>query len=134
MMPLLVGLVLAIAVGVFAATTGLDRDRAFYPTVTIVVAHYYILFALLGGSTHALQVELLLATGFVVLAVIGFRTSLWIAAAALAGHGLLDMVHGRLVTNPGMPSWWPAFCATYDVVAGAFLAVMLMRGRIRATA
>ena len=33
---LIVGVVLAIVVAIFARVTGLDRDRAFYPVVTIV--------------------------------------------------------------------------------------------------
>ena len=37
-MALGVGALLAIAVGLMATGTGLDRDRAFYPVVTIVVA------------------------------------------------------------------------------------------------
>lgn len=134
MTPLIVGLVLAVAVGVFATTVGLDRDRAFYPAVTLVVAHYYILFAVLGDSTHALQLELLVAAGFLVLAVVGFRTSLWFVVVALAAHGGLDLVHGRVIANPGVPSYWPPFCLGYDVAAAAYLAVMLTRGRIRATA
>ena len=36
--PILVGIALAILVGVFATGVGLDRDRAFYPVVTIVIA------------------------------------------------------------------------------------------------
>jgi hypothetical protein len=35
---LLVGALLAVAVGLFATSIGLDRDRAFYPVVTIVIA------------------------------------------------------------------------------------------------
>jgi hypothetical protein len=35
-----VGTLLAFAVGLLATAIGLDRDRAFYPTVTIVIASY----------------------------------------------------------------------------------------------
>ena len=42
-MALLVGALLAFAVGLLATVIGLDRDRAFYPTVTIVIASYYAL-------------------------------------------------------------------------------------------
>ena len=48
-----VGAVLAPLVSVFARLTGLDRDRAFYPTVLLVVASYYVLFAVMGGSLRA---------------------------------------------------------------------------------
>lgn len=133
-MALLVGLVLACAVGLFATVSGLERDRAFYPTVTIVVASYYCLFAVLGGSTRALVLESLIAGLFVAAAVLGFRSSLWIAALALAGHGVFDFAHGALVDNPGMPSWWPAFCGAYDVVAGCYLAWRIRSGRVRAAA
>jgi len=124
---LLVGTLLALAVGLFATVTGLDRDRAFYPTVTIVVASLYALFAVMGGSTNALVLECAAGSVFLVGAVAGFRSSLWIVTLALAGHGVFDFIHGRVITNPGVPAWWPAFCGSYDVTAGAYLAWLLMR-------
>jgi hypothetical protein len=39
-MALLVGVVLAFTLGLMATAVGLDRDRAFYPTVTMVIASY----------------------------------------------------------------------------------------------
>ena len=62
MQALLVGLFLALAVGAFATTLRLDRDRAFYPTIMIVIAAYYVLFALMAASNDALPVELLVAS------------------------------------------------------------------------
>ena len=57
-MALLVGAFLALAVGALLGTgVGLDRDRAFYPTVLIVVASYYALFAVMGGTVRTLMVE-----------------------------------------------------------------------------
>jgi hypothetical protein len=47
----IVGACLAFAVGIFATVVRLDRDRAFYPTVAIVIASLYSLFAVIGGST-----------------------------------------------------------------------------------
>jgi hypothetical protein len=126
-MAFLVGALLAAVVGAFATLVGLDRDRAFYPTVAIVVASYYVLFAAMGADGHVLLVELLAALVFVGAALAGFRVSLWFAAAALAGHGLFDLVHGALVVNPGMPRWWPAFCGAYDVVAAVYLAFLIRR-------
>lgn len=45
---------LALAVSLFARFVGLDRDRAFYPTVMIVIAAIYGLFGAMGGDTTAL--------------------------------------------------------------------------------
>ena len=75
-MALLVGAVLALVIGLFATGVGLDRDRAFYPVVTIVVAIYYVLFAVMGGSHHALLLETLAGLVFVAAAVAGFKGSL----------------------------------------------------------
>jgi len=129
---LLVGVTLALAVALFARISGLDRDRAFYTTVAIVVASLYSLFAVLGESTDALVVESLIGTVFLVVATLGFRSSLWLVTIALGGHGLFDFVHGAIVANPGVPSWWPAFCGAYDVTAAAGLAWLLTTGRLRA--
>ena len=131
-MPVIVGVVLAAAVAIFARVTGLDRDRAFYPVVTIVVASYYALFAVMGGGGHVLLAEMVGVVAFAAAAVIGFRTSLWIVAAALAGHGLFDSVHHQLIANSGVPGWWPDFCFGYDVAAGAILAGLLLFDRHRA--
>jgi hypothetical protein len=124
-MPYLAGIVLALTVSGLATLVRLDRDRAFYPTLLLVIASYYVLFAVIGGSGHALVVETLVMIGFLLVAVIGFKKSLWLVVAALAAHGVFDLFHGRVVANPGVPAWWPAFCLTYDITAAAFLAWLL---------
>jgi hypothetical protein len=128
---LLVGVLFACSVGVFASAVGLDRDRAFYPTVMIVIAFIYSLFAVMGGSTKALLLESLAGAIFIAMAVAGFKSSLWIVAFALAAHGVFDSVHGRIIANPGVPSWWPPFCLSYDVTAAAYLAWLLKRRHTR---
>jgi hypothetical protein len=133
-MSLMIGALMALAVGIFATTTGLDRDRAFYPTVTIVIAFYYVLFAVMGGSRHALAIESTVGTAFLLVAVAGFRWSLWLVVAALGAHGLFDFFRGDAIVNPGVPPWWPDFCLTYDVAAAGYLAWLLRSGRIRANA
>lgn len=102
-MEYLVGIGLALIVGAFATVAGFDRDRSFYPTVLIVVTLYYDLFAIMGGGEGALGPEVAASILFVVLSAIGFRTSLWVVVAALAGHGIFDLGHGYIVDNPGGP-------------------------------
>ena len=131
-MALLVGALLAFAVGLFATASGLDRDRAFYPTVMIVIASYYSLFAVMAASTRALVLESLVAGAFVAVAILGFRSSLWVVVIALGAHGVFDLAHGSVMSNPGVPGWWPAFCLTYDMTAATYLAWLLGSGRIRA--
>jgi hypothetical protein len=125
-MPYLAGIVLGIFVCGFARFATLDRDRAFYPTVLIVIASYYVLFATMGGSTSALVSELVPMALFFVVATFGIKGSQWILVIGITGHGLFDAVHGMLITNPGMPAWWPAFCGSIDVTIGVILGAMLL--------
>jgi hypothetical protein len=125
-----VGIVLAFGVAVFARATGLDRDRAFYATVAMVVASYYVLFAALGGSTQGLVAESSIMAAFAAVVVMGFKRNLWLVVVALAAHGVLDVFHGRVLANPGVPDAWPAFCMAYDVVAAGFLAWLLLRAKL----
>ena len=126
-MPYVIGIVLAILTALLVGTTGFDRDRAVYPTVLIVTASYYALFAVLGGSRTALIVESILVTLFVVAAIAGFKINLWFVVVGLVAHGVFDLVHGSIVTNPGVPVYWPAFCMTYDVALAAILVWIVLR-------
>jgi hypothetical protein len=131
MVAIVVGAVLALAVGLFGTIVGLDRDRAFYPTVMIVIASLYALFAVMGASTQALVLESVVGAVFIALAVSGFRSSLWLVALALAAHGDFELFHSRVISNPGVPAFWPPFCSAYDVTAAAYLAWLLKIDRIR---
>jgi hypothetical protein len=64
------------------------------------------------------------------LAVAGFKTSLWLVVAGLALHGLFDFVRLGVLPGSGVPAFWPGFCGSYDFVAAAGLAIlMLLDGR-----
>ena len=126
-MAYLIGIFLALAVGMLATVVGFERDRAFYPTVMIVIASYYVLFAVSGASGDIIATEVAIMAVFAGLAIAGFKRSLWLVVAALAAHGLFDWLLAPQIPNPGVPSWWPPFCLAYDVVAAAYLAYRLSR-------
>lgn len=128
-MEYLVGILLALATVVFAAVIGLDRERSFYTTVLFVVATYYALFAVMGASRRTLIIEIIIASGFFILGVIGFKGNLWLVAAGLLGHGIFDFIRPGVVANPGVPHWWPGFCMAFDVVFGGWLALRLLQRR-----
>lgn len=128
-MECLVGVILALSVGLVTSAAGLDRDRALYPVMLIVIASYYDLFAIIGGGA-ALAPETGVFAAFLLAAIVGFRTSLWVVAVALVGHGALDLFHGSLIANLGVPAWWPMFCASFDIAAGMFLAWLILSKRI----
>ena len=122
-----VGVIVAFVVAGLAAVVGLDRGRAFYPTVLIVVASYYALFAVVGASGKTLGIEIVVGVAFTFLAVFGFKRNMWVVATAIAGHGVFDLLHHLLIDNPGVPIWWPGFCAMADLVLGGWLAVRIFQ-------
>ena len=124
-MSYMIGIVLALGVCGYATLLRLDRDRAFYTAMAFVVASYYVLFAAMGATGRVIVIESLIAGGFVLVASLGFRKNYWLVAAALGAHGVFDAFHAQVVTNPGVPMWWPAFCGSFDVAAGGYLAWLL---------
>lgn len=124
-MEYLIGIMLALGVGMFASAVGFDRSRVFYPVLLMVIASYYLLFAVMGRSVSATVLEAWVLCGFVALSVAGFKWNLWLVVAALLGHGALDAAHPHLVANPGAPTWWPMFCMAFDLAAAGCLAIRL---------
>lgn len=125
-MEYLIGIVAAAGVGVFATLVGFDRERGFYPVVLIVIAALYLLFAITANSTAALVEECIPALVFVMMATIGFRKNRpWLVVAGLALHGVFDFFHPAVITNPGVPVWWPGWCLSYDVAAATYFAALI---------
>jgi hypothetical protein len=81
-----------------------------------------------------LAIEVTVISGFLAVSSVGFRRSLWFVVAGLVAHGVFDAYHNQLITNPGVPVWWPRFCLTYDVVAAGYLASLLLRRAVPANA
>ena len=134
LMEYLSGIGLALAVSVAATLVGLDRDRAFYPTILAVIASLYGLFAIIGKSMFSLASESLVIAIFLVATALGYRRNLWLVVAALVTHGAFDFFHEHVISNPGVPSWWPTFCLSYDLTAAAYLAWLLRTSKVSACA
>ena len=100
-MEYLIGLILSLVVAGFAIIVGFDRDRSFYPTVLIVIASYYVLFAVMGASGRTLAIEIFAASGFLLFAMLGFKRNLWLVVAAIVGHGVFDFIHPCSLKTPG---------------------------------
>ncbi|MGB5078290.1 MAG: hypothetical protein WBO17_12495 [Sphingorhabdus sp.] len=122
-MEYIVGVLLAMVAAGGATLIGFDRSRSLYPFCLILIASYYCLFAVIGGSELALWQDSFVAILFSIIAIVSFRTSLWLAVAALAAHGVLDLVHHHIISNPGVPSWWPGFCSAVDITLALYLAL-----------
>ncbi|MDP3071387.1 MAG: hypothetical protein Q8N18_13940 [Opitutaceae bacterium] len=129
-MALLIGVILALVLGIFGSVVGFDRDRSYYATVLAVIGLLYGLWAVMSGSTTTLLLESIGIVAFLIISVLGFKISQWFLVAGLAAHGVYDYFHGHLFTNSGVPEFWPMFCGSYDVTAAAYLAWLLWRRRL----
>jgi len=116
----LVGIGLSVVTLAGARALKLDT-RTLTTMLAMLVATYYVLFAVLGGSGRAVIVESAIALVFIAFAALGSRYSMALVVAVLGAHGALDAVHGSLVTDPGVPGWWPYFCGAFDVAAALIL-------------
>jgi len=56
------------------------------------------------------------------LAAFGFHRSMWLVAAAIAGHGVFDLLRPSWIDNPGMPPWWSGVCTAVDLFLVSWLA------------
>jgi hypothetical protein len=99
-----IGLGLAVVVCALAMLLGFDRDRVFYPTLVIVVAHYYILFAVMGSSTRGLVLESLIAAVFFVLAMAVSKEYL-VDCGCPGGTRSFRLFHQVFIRNPGVFSF-----------------------------
>jgi len=119
MLPITIGIILAVVMAFLARVTNFDRDRSYYAVVLIVIASYYVLFACIANE--AIVVEIFVASIFSVLAIVGtFRWPLLLGIGIFM-HGIFDLVHGYTISNSGVPVWWPAFCGSIDVVLGLWV-------------
>ncbi len=128
----------AIAVGIAGgAITGLVAWSPFIPDVVAYhavwlanIAAVYLGFAFVDGRPSIAVLEIAVATGFVVLAFLGFWLSPAFIAAGLFLHAFWDLVHQPRGITTRLPRWYPPFCAAFDFVfAGLFLGLARELGR-----
>ena len=129
MIPVVIGVLLAVGIAALAKFTRFDEDRSFYSTILVIVASYYVLFAVLDSSAHALVWELVIAVAFSTVAITGALFLPTLVGIGIIAHGLFDLVHDGLIANSGVPTWWPSFCASIDVVLGLWV-IIVTRSRL----
>jgi hypothetical protein len=135
-MEIIAGLITGIAIVGLGHATRQGRSLPFYSSVLIVIALAYVLFAVMAGTPRTIIIESTIAAGFIAVAVAGARSStLHVAALLMAGglaaHGVYDLVHSAVVSNPVVPVWWPLFCGVVDIVLGGWMLVLLNQDTLR---
>lgn len=115
------------AVGVLTIVTArvIRGERWLYSLGLLVLPGLYAFWALRAGEQAAGIKEMVYGVPYVVaglvFAFVSVRWSAVVVAVLWLLHGLSDLVHSQLITNPGVPSWYPIFCFVVDVVVGSYL-------------
>jgi len=115
------------AVGVFtiAFARFIRGERWLYSLGLLALPGLYAFFALRAGEQAVGVKEMIYGIPFVVaglvFASVSVRRSAVVVGAFWLLHGLYDLVHSRLITNAGVPGWYPVFCFVVDAVVGAYL-------------
>lgn len=123
MLEALIGAAVGVLTIVFARF--IRGERWLYSLGLLTLPDIYASFALQAGE-HAVGVkEIIYGVPFVVaglvFAFVSVRQSAVIVGVFWLLHGLYDLVHSQLITNTGVPDWYPVWCFVVDVVIGSYL-------------
>lgn len=127
----------AIAAGFVSAAllVGIGRrlavERWLYaaslPLLPMIYAGFALLVGLPAVAMLEMQAGLPFLAGGVLLAWAGLRhprPALAATGALWLLHGGYDLLHPRYFDNPGVPAWYPPYCAAVDLALGLFMLVI----------
>ena len=119
--------IIGAAVGVLTIASArlLRTERWWYALGLLVLPGLYAFFALRAAVPAVGLQEMLYGAPWVVagllFAWVSVRQSAVVVGLFWLLHGLYDLVHDRLLTNVGVPGWYPVFCFVVDAVVGSYL-------------
>ena len=127
----LIGAGLTVAFMLVSRAIGLHRERGVWVTTLVAIALFYVVFAVQAGGRESIIFHIIIASGFIGMALYGFAKSLWWVVLALALHGAFDLAGICFEASPA-PVWWGPLCFAVDVLLAASLAVWLKRNTVSA--
>lgn len=115
----------AVGVLTIAFARAIRGQHWVYSIGLLTLPSLYASFALRAGEQVVALKEMIYGVPFlvagVVFAALSVRHSAILVGALWILHGLYDLTHSQLITNVGVPGWYPVWCFSVDVVIGAYL-------------
>ena len=129
---------IAVLLGVFLALVFVSWQHRYTASTSCrllvyalgIAALIYILFAAAALEIEWLAIELLGFTVFLTIAWLGLKRSYWYLATGWATHVLWDIGLHSNNTPAFVPSWYPAFCMSFDMIVAVY--IVLFRARFAA--
>ena len=118
---------IGVAVGILTIVSAriIRGQRWLYSLGLLTLPSLYAFFALQAGEQAVGVKEMIYGVPFVVVglvfAFVSVRQSAVVVGAFWILHGLYDLTHSQIITNAGVPRWYPVWCFSVDVVIGAYL-------------
>jgi hypothetical protein len=118
---------IGVAVGVLTIVTArrIRGQHWVYSVGLLTLPSLYAFFALRAGEPAVSVKEMIYGIPFLAAGLlftfVNVRQSATVVGALWLLHGVYDLMHSRLFTNPGVPGWYPIWCFAVDVVIGAYL-------------
>ena len=115
------------AVGVLTIVSArfIRGERWLYALGLLTLPGLYAFFALRAGEQPVAVKEMIYGVPYVVaglvFALVSVRQSAVVVGVLWLLHGLYDLVHSQLITNTGVPGWYPIWCFMVDAVVGSYL-------------
>ena len=108
-------------------------ERWLYSIGLLTLPSLYAFFALRAGARAVGVQEMVYGLPYVVAGLVFAFVSVGRSAVVVGvlwlAHGLYDLVHSQIITNRGVPAWYPIWCCVVDVVIGAYLLWLSRRVR-----
>ncbi|MDG1375735.1 MAG: hypothetical protein P8P56_01665 [Yoonia sp.] len=123
----LIGAIFGLMIVFIMFRSGMLAERSGATMLLVAIASFYPVFAVTSGDPLAVMVHVAIFAGFAALALRGFQHGLYIIAGGLIAHGLFDL--SLMLTLITGPTWWPAFCASLDIVAGLAIVRLIQTGK-----
>ena len=96
--------------------------RLLSATILVAIAFIYVGFALKDNTVPYIILEIVVAILFYFVALIGYLRNSSLVAFGIIMHGVWDILHHHAwMVNTDIPTYWPSFCLTTDLVYGIYL-------------
>lgn len=132
---LTIGIFIAVIVVLRFRARRLEKTQWAYPLLLATFPIYYWVFAVYASDYTALLNELMAGVTFLAIAYVAYRSrsfaTLLLLAIGYVAHAAYDFYHDALFVNSGVPTWWPEFCGSVDVLIGGYVAYLAFSLRRR---
>lgn len=93
----------------------------YFAILLVLLAGLMVGLALADGRPKIIIIELVIASGFIVLTLLGMWKWAWLIPAGFAFHGIWCLAHHYTGSGARIRSWSSPHCAIYSILIAGFI-------------